>query len=77
MTLLSIAVCLHVHVGIVHSDHTPLHIAKQVCLNSSMTTIIAGKIGGTKILTNEQKDYFAKYNLALLHPTFISIPNIH
>ena len=39
MTLLSIAVYLLAHVGIVHSDHTPLLTVKQVCLNSSMTTV--------------------------------------
>ena len=32
MTLLSIAVCLLAHVGIVHSDHTPLLTVKQVCI---------------------------------------------
>ena len=32
MTLLTIAVCLLAHVGIVHSDHTPLLTVKQVCI---------------------------------------------
>ena len=39
MTLNSIAVCLLAHVGIVHSDHTPLLTVKQVCLTFSMTTV--------------------------------------
>ena len=32
MTLLSIAVCLLVHVGTLHSGHTQLLTVKQVCI---------------------------------------------
>ena len=45
-TLNSIAVCLLAHVGIVHSDHTPLLTVKQVCLFSSMTTVKRVKLEG-------------------------------
>ena len=48
MTLLSIAVCLLAHVGIVHSGHTPLHTVKQVCLTYFLNDYRkVGKIGGT------------------------------
>ena len=80
MTLLSITVCLLAHVGIVHSDHTPLLTVKQVCLTYFLNDYRkVGKIGGTKFCQMSKKVVLAIIILAFQHLqlNYVITPHIH